>query len=102
METCDFVTVRATAPNKREGRITTKPSLTRRPGFWITTVTVFVVIAFVALALSNGTVFNLNGTDNTQPTGTTLISTPILPGGNTATSGAGVSVRCKDGTYYFS
>ena len=72
-----------------------------RPGFWITAVTVFVVIAFVALAVSNGTVPGFDNNDN-KPTGTTLISRPVLPGQNGATSSnPGVSARCKDGTYVF-
>ena len=63
-------------------------------------MTVFVVIAFVAVAVSNGTVFNLDRDD--EPTGPTLISRPILPGADSAaTTAGGVSARCKDGTYYF-
>jgi hypothetical protein len=60
----------------------------------------FTVVAFMALAISNGVVFN---NDDTTP-GTTVstIARPKLPGdkGTDSTVG-GVSARCKDGTYSF-
>ena len=62
-------------------------------------MTTFVVVAFIAVSLSNGALIDLNTDDSPD---TTLIQRPVIPGekGTDSTFG-GTTARCKDGTYSF-
>jgi hypothetical protein len=94
--------VRATASKGTTGRVTARKPVTSRPAFWITAVTVFVVIAFLAVSITDNSLFNNTPADQKSPA-TTLLQKPVLPGGeDTASTTGGVQARCKDGTYYFS
>lgn len=58
------------------------------------------MIAFVALAVTNGNVLNPDSADDAPST--TLVNRPVLPGDEQTNSTlGGITVRCKDGTYSF-
>jgi hypothetical protein len=92
----------ATTRDKRDVRVTAKKPVHTRPGVWITVVTALVVISFLTIAVTNGSIIGRGTDDQTDTTGTTLVSRPVLPIDGTETTTPGVQARCKDGTYYFS
>lgn len=73
----------------------------RRPVWWVSVLTGVVVVGLVLGLVLNGILPLPDGSD---PTTTTLIDRPTLPGesgGSTTPTFAGVSARCKDGTYAY-
>ena len=72
----------------------------RRPVWWVSVLTGVVVVALVLSLVVNG---SLPLPGQSDPT-TTLIRRPTLPGEGAATTAptfAGVSARCRDGTYAY-
>jgi hypothetical protein len=95
-----FPTIRDTASKNGQGRVTEKLRTTARSSRWILAAAMFTVVAFMALAISNGVVFNND--DDTTGTTPSTIARPKLPGdSDTGSTVGGVSARCKDGTYSF-
>lgn len=87
---------------RHQGRVTVGGDEDRRRrAWWVTLLTGVVVVGLVLSLVVNGSLPLPGGSDTST---TTLIERPTLPGesgGTTVPTFAGVSARCRDGTYAY-